>query len=199
MSVSDATTVIELTRDQPEPEKTKWVFRSDQEWQRIRTRYETAQPPIALRALADLEGISISTVMKRSAREGWKQPREIIQRTRAALVHATNEAIEAGVKDAAAQAAASILDQLQPIIEREKAEHIQTQILRSKGHLSRLDHFLKRKSPLEPKDEAYLSKAVSSHVTDLRRTLGMNDGAGFSGNLNVQILAGQAAVQLSQS
>lgn len=181
-----------------EPIRTKWVFRSDSEWQRIRANYETAQPPIPLRALAKQEAIPVSTMLKRSAREGWKQPRGIIQRTRNALVQATDEAIHLAVQDAAKATAASLVDQLQPLIEKEKAEHIKTQIIRSKGHLSRLDSFLKRKRPLEPKDESYLSKAITTHVQDLRRTLGMNEGSGLGGSLSIQVLTNQAAVQVTQ-
>lgn len=182
-----------------ESRESKWVFRSDAEWNRIRSRYETAQPSIPLRSLAKLENIPLSTLMKKAARDQWKKPRNILHRTRTALIQATDAAIQVAVQDAAQQSALAVVNQLQPIIEREKARHIERQILRSNGHLDRLDYFLKRKRPLAPKDEANVAKAVSSHVMDLRRTLGMGDESGLEGSLSVRVLTQGAAIEISQS
>lgn len=175
------------------------IFRSDEEWARIRARYETAQRKIGLRDLAKEYQISPSTVMKRAWREGWKQSKGLISSARKIVEAATDQAIQAAASKAVENAASTLVERLQPLIEREKAHHIETQIKRSNGHLTRLDDYLTRKKPLAPRDEAHLAKAVSTHVLDLRRTLGMNDGIGIGGSLSIQVLTNQAAIAVSQS
>lgn len=174
------------------------IFRPDQEWARIRARYETASPRIGLRALAAEYQISVSTVMKRAAKDGWKQAAQQVASARKIVAAATDEAIQIAAKDAAQAAAASIVDQLQPWIEQEKIAHVKAQVERAKRNLSRLDLYVSDNELLGAKEEAHYAKSIDIFDNVTRRNLGMSDSA-TSGNLNVQILAGQAAVQVSQS
>lgn len=178
----------------PKPKRT-CIFRSREEWDRIRAHYQTSD--LSTEAIAKHYEIPLSTVEKRCWREGWKKD-TLAHETRKLLAEGERKALQLGIDKAVERVAETLADKLQPLIESEKVELTTTQIRRSKGHLSRLDRYLERKTPLEPKDEAYLAKAVSSHLSDFRKTLGMSEN-GFSGNLSVQILAGQAAVQVSQS
>lgn len=49
-------------------------WEAGRDWERIRRDY--AASSISLRALAEKEGISLSTLQKRSRREGWQQLRK---------------------------------------------------------------------------------------------------------------------------
>ena len=49
-------------------------WETGRDWERIRRDY--AASSISLRALAEKEGISLSTLQKRSRREGWQQLRK---------------------------------------------------------------------------------------------------------------------------
>lgn len=175
------------------------IFRPDQEWARIRARYETAAPRIGLRSLAAEYNISESTVMKRAARDGWKQAAQQVASARKIVAAATDEAIQLAAKDAAQLAAASIVDQLQPWIEKEKVEHIKTQVARAKRNLSRLDRYVIDEALLGPKEEAQYAKSIDIFDGVTRRNLGMNDGTSFNGSLSVNILTRQAAVQVTQT
>lgn len=171
------------------------VFRSQTEWDAIRAHYQTSE--LTTEQIAAHYKIPFSTVEKRCWREGWKKD-GMSRQMRKIVAEGEQRAIQLATDKAVERVAESLADKLQPIIEAEKVELTHAQIRRSKGHLGRLDRYLDRKTPLEPKDEAYLAKAVSSHLNDFRKTLGLGDGSGFSGNLSVQILAGQAAVQVNQ-
>lgn len=175
------------------------IFRPDQEWARIRARYETAQPRIGLRALAVEYQLSVSTVMKRAAREGWKQAAQQVASARKIVAAATDQAIQLAASDAAKAAAASIVDQLQPWIEQEKIEHVKTQVARAKRNLRRLDRYVESDELLGAKEEAHYAKSIDIFDNVTRRNLGMSDAGGVNGSLSIQVLAHQAAVSVSHS
>lgn len=194
--------VCAASAEQPDNEPRRpreCIFRPDQEWARIRARYETAAPRIGLRALAAEYRLSVSTVMKRAAREGWKQAAQQVASARKIVAAATNEAIQVAASDAAKAAAASIVDQLQPWIEQEKIAHIKAQVARAKRNLSRLDRYVTDDELLGPKEEAHYAKSIDIFDSVTRRNLGMSDNGGVSGTLNIQVLANQAQVNYSQS
>lgn len=175
------------------------IFRSDQEWARIRSRYETAQPRIGLRELAKEYNLSASTVLKRSAREGWKQAAQQVASARKIVASATAEAIQVAAKDAAKAAAASIVEQLQPWIEAEKIDHIKTQVARAKRNLGRLDQYVVNGELLGPKEESHYAKSIDIFDSITRRTLGMSDDSGAGGSLSVRVLTDGAAIELTQN
>lgn len=175
------------------------IFRSDQEWARIRARYETAEPRIGLRECAKEYGLSASTVLKRSAREGWKQAAQQVASARKIVASATHEAIQIAAKDAAKLAAASIVDQMQPWIEKEKVEHIKAQVARSKRNLARLDRYTAEDELLGPKEESHYAKSIDIFDSITRRTLGMGESDGSNGALSVRVLTGGAAVEVQTS
>lgn len=173
------------------------IFRSDQEWARIRARYETASPRIGLRALSKEYNLSVSTVMKRAARDGWKQSALQVASARKIVAAATDEALHIAAQDAAKVAAASIVEQLQPWIEAEKVEHIKKQVARSKRNLDRLDSYTLNGELLGAKDEAHYAKSIDIFDAITRRSLGMGDESGFNGALSVKVLTQGAAIEIS--
>jgi hypothetical protein len=175
------------------------IFRTDQEWARIRARYETACPRIGLRQLAKEYELSESTVMKRAAREGWKQAALQVASARKIVAAATDQAIQLAASDAARAAATSIVDQLQPWIEQEKIEHVKSQVERAKRNLRRLDKYVVDDELLGAKEEAHYAKSIDIFDNVTRRNLGMSEGSGINGALSVNILAGQAAIAISRS
>lgn len=174
------------------------IFRRPEEWARIRARYETANPRVGLRALAVEYNISVSTLMKRAAREGWKQAAVQVASARKIVAAATDQAIQLAATESAKAAAASLVEQLQPWIEQEKLEHVRSQVARAKRNLARLDRYVANDELLGPKEEAHYAKSIDIFDNVTRRTLGMSESGGFAGTLNVQILAGQAAVSVTQ-
>lgn len=175
------------------------IFRPDSEWARIRARYETAQPRVGLRALAKEYQLSVSTVMKRAAREGWKQAALQVASARKIVAAATDKAIQLAAEQSATAAAASLVDQLQPWIAQEKIEHVRSQVERAKRNLRRLDRYVANDELLGAKEEAHYAKSIDIFDNVTRRSLGMSDAGGTAGSLSIQILAGNAAVSVAQS
>src|SRR5689334_13573979 len=95
-----------------------------QEWAEVRLECEASSTRPTLRQLADKHGISRSTIFKRAAREHWKQSAAIVEATRQQIVQKMEAKLEAEVNEVAHVAAKQVMEELQPWIEREKAEHV---------------------------------------------------------------------------
>ena len=94
------------------------------EWAQLRLEYETSAERPTLRELADKHGLSRSTVFKRAAREKWKENAALVEATRKQIVEKMEARMEIATTEAADLAAKQFMAELQPWIEREKAEHI---------------------------------------------------------------------------
>jgi transcriptional regulator with XRE-family HTH domain len=157
-----------------------------EKWTRIRARYESGV--MSQRELARLEGVSHSTLMQRAAREKW--------RPRAKLVQATARKLEAELDE---RSVSIIRDELAPFIEREKIRLTKRGYrIGSKG-LTRVEKLWKNLNPDNPKGEADGARAAETFLRMARTSLGMDDGKAPAGSVNLNILTGQAAVQVTSA
>lgn len=174
----------------------------------IRLRYEGSD--ISQRRLAAELGISYSTLSHRAMRERWSQSASLVHQAREQVALKTVQALETAASHAADLAAKQLVDELQPWIAEQKAAQIKRAIARSTKAQSRLDTIADGVTALDkegnrvtlpngPKEESFIAQAEDKYDNIIRRNLGMSESGGFSGNLSVNVLAGQAAVAVSQS
>ena len=95
-----------------------------QAWANLRLEYETSSARPTLRELADQHAVPRSTIFKRAAREKWKQNAALVEATRKQIVEKMEARMEIATTEAADLAAKQFMAELQPWIEREKAEHV---------------------------------------------------------------------------
>jgi len=157
---------------------------SKPDWKAIRYEYETTN--ISQRDLAAKHHVPYSTLCKRTMRENWSQ--------RAKLVAATASKLEAEVGEAIKQ---EIRDELAPLIAAKKVEITKRGIHVAERGLSRIESLWDDQRPSEAKVEADGARAAEIFLRLARTSLGMNDGTGLGGALNVNILANQAAIGVS--
>jgi hypothetical protein len=182
---------------------------SADQWRLARIQYESGD--YTLGQIAAIHKTSLSSVQKRSANEKWTKSSEIVSAARSQLQQATTAAIADAARKAADKVTASIMDDLQPLIEREKRAHIKRAIVRARRAFRRLDKVSKGYKAVDsktgqiedivpdPKDEMHLASAEDKWDGIVRRNLGMSDGSVLAGPINLAILANQAAVQVRQS
>ena len=165
---------------------------NEQKWADVRLEYETSTERPTLRELADKHQISRSTIFKRAAREKWKQ--------NAILAEATTKQIdrkmEAATSEAAQLVAKQVVEDLQPWIQREKAEHIKRAVAMGKRGFERIEKLWEKAEPKDAKNESFAAATLERHDGIVQRNLGMGEGS-TPGTLNLNILAGgRAAIQI---
>lgn len=181
---------------------------TEHDWKAIRLRYEGSD--ISQRRLAQELGVSYSTLSHRAMRERWSQSAALVHQAREQVAIKTSEALQSAASHAADLAAKQLIDELQPWIAEQKTQQIKRAIARSTKAQQRLDAIADGTLALDkdgntltlpngPKEESFIAQAEDKYDNIIRRNLGMQDGSGFSGALSVNILAGQAAVSVSQS
>ena len=110
------------------------------------------------------------------------------------LVASTARKLE---REISATSAQMIRDELAPFIEREKIRLTKRGYkIGSKG-LTRIEKLWKGKEPTLAKEEAEAARAAETHLRMARTSLGMDEGKPTSGALNLDILCGQAVVQIA--
>lgn len=206
-------TVCASSDEEPAPIKPKRILRplTADQWRLARVQFETGAGDITLERIAAVFNTSLSSVQKRSASEKWSKGSQIVTDARKHLQVATNNALAKAAEKEGEKVAVRLMKELQPWIEEQKRSHIKRAVKRSKRAFKRLDGVADgyevfdaksgeiRKLDPSPKDEMHIAAAEDKYDNIIRRNLGMSESSGLSGNLNVQILAGQAAVQISQS
>lgn len=143
-------------------------------------------------------GISNETVEKRSRIDGWMRNSEIGASVSTVLRQATDKALEATAAQIAAKLGRQFEDDLRPWLEREKRQHIQDSIKRSKLRQKMVDSIVASADSLTPKDLSYIAKTDDTYDAIKRRNLGLNDDkAPAGGALSINILTNQAAVSVA--
>ena len=196
---------------QPEPSKRRLLKTlSDDQWKIARLQYETAGAEISYRQIAAAFGVSKSAVDKRGATEKWTKQAQIVQKAASAIAFATDKAIDSAADKAAQTVAASLMKDLAPWIEKEKREHIQRAIKRSKRALKRITAISKGYDVQHPKtgeivtiepgpkDEMHIAAAEDKYDGIIRRNLGMNETPVAGGSLSLRILTEGAAIEVTQ-
>jgi DNA-binding transcriptional regulator YhcF (GntR family) len=169
---------------------------SQQEWDQVRLEYETDSVRPTLRQLADKHGISRSTIFKRAAREHWKQNATLIEATRQQIVQKMEAKLEAEVDEVAHVAAKQVITELQPWIEREKAEHVRRIVAIAKRGFQRIEKIWDENAVPEARTESLVAATLDKHDAIIRRNLGMNDAPPSQGCLNLNILTNHSAVEI---
>jgi len=174
----------------------KLRHRNEQEWANLRLEYETSSERPTLRQVADKHGISRSTIFKRAAREHWKQNATLIESTRQQIIQKMEAKLEAEVDEVAHVAAKQVITELQPWIEREKAEHVRRIVAIAKRGFQRIEKIWDENVVPEARAESLVAATLDKHDTIIRRNLGMNEAPSGQGALNLNILTNHSAVEV---
>lgn len=183
---------------------------SPDQWRLARIQFETGDREITHDRIAQIFQTSVSSVHKRAAAEKWSKTNNIVAKARNQLKDATERQIALATESASKEIVKSLLDDLQPFIEKEKRAQIQRAIKRAKRAQKRLDKIADGyevqhpKSgqiltlPCSPKDEMHLATAEDKYDNILRRNLGMGDSGAQQGPINMTFLSNPSAVQIVQ-
>ena len=161
---------------------------NEQEWDEVRLEYETSPERPSLRQLADEHDVSVSTVFKRAAREKWKHNATLVEAAKKQIIEKVDASLEAATTEAAQVAVKEMMAQLQPWIEREKAEHIKRAVSMAIRGFERIETLWDENALPEPRAESLAAATLDKHDAIIRRTLGMNGAQGGSGTLNLDVL-----------
>jgi hypothetical protein len=167
---------------------------NQQEWAGLRLEYETSPNRPTLRQLADKDGLSRSTIFKRAAREHWRQNAAVVESARQQIVQKMEAKLEAETAEVAQVAAKELMSELQPWIEREKAEHVRRVVRIVKRGFQRIEKTWDENPVPEARAESLVASALDKHDAIIRRNLGMNETQGGSGSLNLDVLVGGGRV-----
>ena len=159
-----------------------------QEWDEVRLEYETSRERPTLRQLADKHRLSCSTVFKKAAREHWKQNAALVEATRKQIVEKMEARLQAEITEVAQLAAKQVMAELQPWIEREKAEHVRQAVTMAKRGFRRIEKLWDENEIPEVRTESLAAATLDKHDAIIRRNLGMNETQGGSGTLNLDVL-----------
>jgi DNA-binding transcriptional regulator YhcF (GntR family) len=174
---------------------------SEGEWTAVRLEYETGNDRLSLRELADKHGISRSTIFKRAARENWEQNAALVAATRKQIVQKMEAKMEAATSEAAELVAKQVVEELQPWMEQEKAEHIRRAVAMGKRGFERIERLWDETEAVDPKQEQFAASTLDRHDTIVRRNLGMSDNEAASSTLNLAVLTGVGVtrIQIAQT
>ena len=165
-----------------------------QEWGEVRLEYETSRERSTLRQLADKHGVSRSTIFKRAAREKWKQNAALVEATRKQIVEKMEARLQAEITEVAQLTAKQVMAELQPWIEREKAEHIKRIVAIAKRGFRRIEKLWDETEVADSKVESLAAATLDKHDAIIRRNLGMNETSAGSCSLNVHVLTGDRTI-----
>jgi AcrR family transcriptional regulator len=164
------------------------------EWAQLRLEYETSAERPTLRELADKHGLSRSTIFKRAAREKWKQNAALVEATRKQIVEKLEAKMETATTEVAQLVATQVIAELQPWIEREKAEHIRRAVRMAKRGFERIERLWDEREAADCKAESLTAATLDKHDAIIRRNLGMNDEERPMSSLNLNVLCGGRAI-----
>ena len=99
-------------------------------------------------------------------------------------------ALEAATTGAAQVAVKEMMAQLQPWIEREKAEHIKRIVAIAKRGFERIEKVWDENQASSPKEESLAAATLDKHDAIIRRNLGMSETSAGSCSLNPHVLTG---------
>jgi hypothetical protein len=163
---------------------------NEQEWDEVRLEYETSRERPTLRQLAVKHDVSVSTVFKRAAREKWKHNATLVEAAKKQIIEKVDASLEAATTEAAQVAVKEMMAQLQPWIEREKAEHVRRAVTMAKRGFRRIEKLWDENEIPEVRTESLAAATLDKHDAIIRRNLGMNETQGGSGTLNLNVLVG---------
>ena len=84
--------------------------------------------------------------------------------------------------------------ELQPWIEREKAEHIRRIVAIAKRGFRRIEKLWDEKAVPEAREESLAAATLDKHDAIIRRNLGMTETSAGSCSLNLHVLTGGRAI-----
>ena len=88
--------------------------------------------------------------------------------------------------------------ELQPWIEREKAEHVKRAVRMAKRGFERIERLWDEQEAADCKTESLTAATLDKHDAIIRRNLGMNDEERPMSSLNLSVLSGgRALVQIA--
>ena len=143
--------------------------------------------------------MSRSTIFKRAAREHWRHNATLVESTRQQIVQKMEAKLEAEVDEVAHVAAKHVIAELQPWIEREKAEHVRRIVTIAKRGFQRIEKLWDENALPEARAESLAAATLDKHDQIIRRNLGLNDAPPSQGYLNLNILTNHSAVQVVAS
>ena len=98
--------------------------------------------------------------------------------------------MEIATTEAAQLAAKQFMAELQPWIEREKAEHIKRIVAIAKRGFRRIEKLWDENAVREARAESLAAATLDKHDAIIRRNLGMNETSAGSCSLNLHVLTG---------
>lgn len=169
-----------------------------QTWANLRLEYETSSARPTLRELADQHAVPRSTIFKRAAREKWKQNAALVEATRKQIVEKLEAKMETATTEVAQLVATQVISELQPWIEREKAEHIKRIVAIAKRGFRRIEKLWDENAVPEARAESLAAATLDKHDAIIRRNLGMNETSAGSCSLNLHVLTGGRTIISAQ-
>jgi hypothetical protein len=174
---------------------------SDAQWIEARHQFESdpAKFEQSIRNIMARFDVAERTVRLRIASQGWRKSASALAENESKLHEIVRANLEPIGQQIAERIGAKVESDIAPWLEREKLKWTKDTHKLVKSRRRMVQGIVESLEDITPKDAAYIAKADDTYDQMGRRTLGMSDSGGFSGNLSVQILAGQAAVSVSQS
>ena len=90
-----------------------------------------------------------------------------------------------------------MVEDLQPWIEREKAEHIKRAVTMGKRGFERIESLWDEREPVDPKQESFAAATLDRHDDIVRRNLGMNDKEMPISPLNLSVLSQNTVISFT--
>ncbi len=170
---------------------------NNRDWETLRYQFETGA--LTLRAFAKEHNLPTATLFRRAARGKWKRQVIQIAGAREAVTQRTITAIEAAGSKIESEVVAMgnlVLADLAPWIESEKRKQVIRAVKRAVEHQERIDSVALTVE--DPKGMAMIATAEDKFDAIIRRNLGMSEGTGIGGSLNINILANQASITTAE-
>lgn len=176
----------------------KLVFLSKAQWVAARFQYETGE--LTGPQLSAKYDVSLRTIRLKMAKEQWKKGLQSADGAERQLHSLVSERLPAQADAIAMKVGQRMEESMAPWFEREKRKWVKESVKIAKAGRKMVRAIVEKlDDTVTPKDAAYIAKSDDTYDNIGRRNLGMQDGNAVSGALHVQILAGQAAVSVSQS
>jgi hypothetical protein len=116
--------------------------------------------------------------------------KQIVEKMEARMEMATTEAADLAAKQ--------FMAELQPWIEREKAEHIKRIVAIAKRGFRRIEKLWDETEVADSKAESLAAATLDKHDAIIRRNLGMNETSAGSCSLNLHVLTGGRTIISAQ-
>src|SRR5437773_1439811 len=132
---------------------------NQQQWAHLRLEYETATERRCVHWPTNT-GSPFQRFLSGLPAKKWKHNATLVEAAKKQIVEKVDASLKAATTEAAQIAVKEMMAQLQPWIEREKAEHIKRAVAMGKRGFERIERLWDEKDAVDPKREQFASSAL---------------------------------------